>query len=388
MSRLGKVVRAEGSSNVNKVRVVSTCNDIDRDFKPAASLTTAPIPKPAPDPKVVIDHTAFPHIIDAILDNAALQTLLVFRGTCTAYRDRIERDLEHITIADPDDRGESVEARTKDGYFLWSLPGVQGDLELGIHLATMVFRRYVGFHNARKSTITVDLVGDPDLGTQITRVFERTLRRHFHQVKNPRTRFRIVPDSKGRSRVTGHGWDGPRILVDSHKGIPHMAKWFKSGDYVFSISGRECSVLTRVDPPPGSTVIYDFSSWKPSTSDCSCLEASACVKDDGSSGCKRSSWCPNRPDFPASRMDWFVQHIVDLLARECVVYIFGIQRIDFKWLEPSLKIRAAGLPMEEYLRDTVIRRLHPLGYWDILTDLDLLFHIMPSRSSWQSHFGW
>jgi len=72
-----------------------------------------------------IDHTGFPHVIDTILEHGSFSTLLIFRATSREFRDRINRDLQHLVMAErpgPLSGEPAVEIRTKKGYLLVSVP--------------------------------------------------------------------------------------------------------------------------------------------------------------------------------------------------------------------------------------------------------------------------
>lgn len=63
-----------------------------------AAATTAPADLPPP-PSVTIDHTAYPHIIDAVLEHASHSALLGLRGTSREFRDRIDANLaQHVVV--------------------------------------------------------------------------------------------------------------------------------------------------------------------------------------------------------------------------------------------------------------------------------------------------
>lgn len=47
---------------------------------------------------VTIDHTAFPDIIDLILKHSPPSLLLAFRGASKEYRDRIDKDVNHVVL--------------------------------------------------------------------------------------------------------------------------------------------------------------------------------------------------------------------------------------------------------------------------------------------------
>ncbi|BEJ13097.1 hypothetical protein CspHIS471_0302710 [Cutaneotrichosporon sp. HIS471] len=65
---------------------------------PSMLRPTAAFERPAITPPL-IDNTAYPHIVEAILDNGAHSTLLAFRQICKPYRDRVDRLLSlHLAI--------------------------------------------------------------------------------------------------------------------------------------------------------------------------------------------------------------------------------------------------------------------------------------------------
>ncbi|WOO81778.1 uncharacterized protein LOC62_04G005299 [Vanrija pseudolonga] len=47
----------------------------------------------------MLDHTAFPLVIDLILYHAAPNTLAAFSATCKAYRDKLRHQLRHVSLA-------------------------------------------------------------------------------------------------------------------------------------------------------------------------------------------------------------------------------------------------------------------------------------------------
>jgi hypothetical protein len=366
-------------------------------------------------PKVVIDHDYFPHIMDAILEDVSFETLLAFRATSTSYRNRVDRDLAHITITERDakpmlnsycDMSGVVVARTKQGYTLWSLP--IRNHKSSIQRAKDVFSIFARFHSSRNVTITIDLIGDPDMGVgMVSSIFFAALGDGIKGPKqpSPRTRFRIFPDSNGTVRVHGHGWDGPRILMDSWKALRSHNVARTQKEFVISISGRECSRLSNACIPNGSTVGYDFTTWKPVPSGWPC-GGNAPTNDRNADMCDterpKCDLAVAAEKIQNPLMASFINHIVNLLVKDCVVYIFGLQLVDRQWLDPfyvsgkawshspaGSKPEGQQLPLATYIRNSVIRAFNSNpGLEDLIEDLDMYFNIMGLRYSWQSYCNW
>jgi hypothetical protein len=73
----------------------------------------------SPQPRVTIDHLAFPHIMDAILDAADTHALLAMRGASREYRDDVDARLfRHVVIGS--------DFKTADQGLYVTVPGPRG----------------------------------------------------------------------------------------------------------------------------------------------------------------------------------------------------------------------------------------------------------------------
>lgn len=78
----------------------------------------------------VIDHVAFPHILDLVFANLDVPGLLRFRQTCIHFRDKVDAQLfRHIALCRTAPSGQGIEARQAVGPFA-RLPFLPGSMNL------------------------------------------------------------------------------------------------------------------------------------------------------------------------------------------------------------------------------------------------------------------
>jgi len=274
-------------------------------------------------PPVTIDHTAFPHIIEAIM-YASFESLLAFRTTSRAYRKVVDEELKVLCIstceeftsasASATEKNTMVEFHTRRDVLLDSMAATAFDRR-----ALKICRYLAG--NQIPTVFQVSGESRPDI------IYNALSALHAPpcdaaDVVISSTELWLVPDADADGafpRLTSGLYAPVITLVDNWRAAPWplcsetLSFRPRSAVLAYPIDGRATTTtLVRTPAPFYQIVVYDFSTWRPA----------------------RGGSQPYVPGQASPRFMSIVGHAARAVCAGCQVWIAGLEVVDPAWLDP------------------------------------------------------
>lgn len=408
-SRTSKRQIPREDTNHSSSEAASTDGQTDRPrFRDPDTVTPPP-------PRVVIDHTAYPDIIDSIINLADLQTYVGFRLMNTEFRKKISSSLREIVIRQGSEGNLVITLLT--GLLIYDSWAPPTDLRSHYHegcKSRPISNEYKTLYRLADRIMFIKIIGKCDLS-----LLERVLSPLFDPYCDCTPWVQpcylyIHPDRKGEviqglpSRFGGEAifmQDNSRVVVEGdftemqpqrfHSDhfysfdLDHWYDCHSEGplplkNIIFTITGSESSRLVATVPSEfcDQSVVYDFTQWMlPSHS------------IGGASGDISSDVCPN------PRIQNLAAHAAACLqTTDSYVLFDGLECVDSDWLDPLYKsgkpwsLCPAGskrdghrMPFIEYIRNLILHFLKdtPESYERIKAAPTKYIQLIPRWDSWR-----
>lgn len=329
--RKRKVTAGSHAVNKRKTRSSGESGEANPNGVPIAQVTNPPAAHSQDDveesqPRIVIDHTAFPHIIQNIMTSGSLQSFVAFRSTCRAYCDLIDNDLHTLIIKQVKD---SVLFQSPRG-FVYFVAGTSHEVPYDWRRAPQMSRTLYKFFTEPSWTIafhglssTVAVLGALDVLVLPPDCDYMPLTTHtveFWPDKDgripeltPLLYFpTVIMRDNWRIKTTG----SPFEMDNSPR--PHILVNYVQENLVYLITGSGSSRLVSTPPGNCDNLVYDFKKWSPPMTDRPVDEWLS------TTGIKNPRFCN------------LVAHIGQALKsfRVYNVLIDGLHVVDRQWLDP------------------------------------------------------